>query len=176
MKRIYISLLLALMALPMLAGNYQHSIGLVLGSKEGLTYKGFLGSNTALVVDLAWQMDRTIGSYSAYSDIYKLWYWDISVNPNLVYQKAFIEDSWGGFDWFAGAGVSLGLAQGFYSETAEVFGKFGVNAIAGLEAHFNAPVAVSLDFRPGYALGFEDSSYVLNTFDWALALSLRYCF
>ena len=68
-----------------------------------------------------------------------------------------------------------------------VIGKFGVNAVAGLELGFsNVPLALSFDFRPGYGLGFysgknsQDSkvteNMTFNFFDWALNVGLRYCF
>lgn len=64
-----------------------------------------------------------------------------------------------------------------------IYGKFGVNAIVGLEMNFsNAPLALSFDFRPGYGLGFwskkSNSTTYNNTFsffDWSIAVGLRYC-
>ena len=59
-------------------------------------------------------------------------------------------------------------------------GKFGVNAIAGIECILNdTPISVGLDFRPGYGLLFANQQYgtiTTHIFDWALAASVRYCF
>ena len=78
------------------------------------------------------------------------------------------------------------------------FGKFGVNAIAGVElALKGAPITIGIDFRPGYGLLFagHDEDYkktqevakeygyeysetapVYHFFDWTLAATVRYTF
>lgn len=78
------------------------------------------------------------------------------------------------------------------------FGKFGINAIAGVEmALKGAPITIGLDFRPGYGLLFtghnddykehkkdveaEGGKYKANAFnysffDWTLAATVRYTF
>lgn len=78
------------------------------------------------------------------------------------------------------------------------FGKFGVNAIAGVElALKGAPITIGIDFRPGYGLlfashnedykktqevakefGYEysETAPVYHFFDWTLAATVRYTF
>lgn len=78
------------------------------------------------------------------------------------------------------------------------FGKFGINAIAGVEmALKGAPITIGLDFRPGYGLLFtghdddykehkkdveeDGGKYKANAFnysffDWTLAATVRYTF
>jgi hypothetical protein len=78
------------------------------------------------------------------------------------------------------------------------YGKFGVNAMAGVEFAFTgAPITVGVDFRPGYGLLFtgdktdyekeyaksvkeDGGSYKNSTtysfFDWTLAATVRYTF
>lgn len=78
------------------------------------------------------------------------------------------------------------------------FGKFGINAIAGVElALKGAPITLGIDFRPGYGVMFtgHDEDYkkvqemaekyeyeysetapIYNFFDWSLAVTVRYTF
>ena len=71
-----------------------------------------------------------------------------------------------------GAGLTLGEINN-YSSNACIGGKFGVNAIMGLEYQLPAPLTLGLDFRPGYGL-FFDQDYNINAFDWKLVVALRY--
>lgn len=73
---------------------------------------------------------------------------------------------------FGGAGLTLGEINN-YSSNACIGGKFGVNAIMGLEYQLPAPLTLGLDFRPGYGL-FFDQDYNINAFDWKLVVALRY--
>lgn len=89
---------------------------------------------------------------------------------------------------------------GFADYYAKSYGKFGVNAIGGVElALTGAPITIGLDFRPGYGLMFtsdltadnkelqediknagEDASIkesdTYSFFDWTLAATVRYTF
>jgi hypothetical protein len=80
----------------------------------------------------------------------------------------------------------------------KAYGKFGINAIAGVEFAFTgAPITVGVDFRPGYGLLFSGDinkdnkeyakkfkeaggsykeSTTYNFFDWTLAATVRYTF
>ncbi len=117
--------------------------------------------------------------------------WDFIANPNLVYQGAIAK----GFSWFAGGGLSMGMVSGFavsmdgvratYNATRDdLMGKFGLNALTGVEYKFPAaPVVMGVDFRPGYGLDFKTekeqgvtTSISEHYFDWKLALAVRYCF
>lgn len=127
------------------------------------------------------------------------------VNPNMLYQKEFFSYDGGKLSWFAGGGISLGLLGQYGSvrmkdndeslywyygrwitdETGAktVYGKFGFNAIGGVELKFTKiPLAISCDFRPGYGLGFwakdVNGAKVNNTFhffDYEIAVGVRYC-
>ncbi len=152
---------------------YKHSIGVSVGSLEGVSYKMFFTDQLALHADLGFQMLATVGGSNGYtSDMY---FWTFVANPNVVYQDNITGWNWGGIGWFAGGGLSLGLAQGFgyFSLTS---GKWGINAIAGVELGLDdAPLAISLDFRPGYGMRFREN-YSTSFFDWAIAASVRYTF
>ncbi len=195
-------LFVALMACSLVANAQfsNHSAGIVVGSFEGVSYKGFFTENWALQVDLGYKVVGTgAGTYS-YSEkgegySYKgsgsteenMKLWTLELNPNAIYQDAITELSFGSLSWFAGAGVSIGFGKWGYSGYPygpEISGKFGINAIGGVELGLNAvPITIGIDFRPGYGLGFDSEkedgwkySETLSYFDWALAVSARYCF
>lgn len=151
---------------------YKHSIGVSVGSLEGVSYKMFFTDQLALHADLGFQMLATVGGSDGYTN--DLRFWTFVANPNVVYQDNITGWNWGGIGWFAGGGLSLGLAQGFSSNTT--LGKWGINAIAGVELGLDdAPLAISLDFRPGYGMAFVENGSV-SFFDWAIAASVRYTF
>ncbi len=130
--------------------------------------------------------------------------WTLEVNPNLVYQKPIKDFGWGNLSWFAGAGLSLGLGKycttywwdAYYhhygsktnSDRGSISGKFGLNAVGGVELLFSKlPIAVGVDFRPGYGLFFDHVSRKYNDykltgnnyahmFDWTVGVSARWCF
>ena len=146
--------------------------------------------------------------------VYSQDYFTFEVNPNIVYQRPIASFGFGSLDWFAGGGISLGMMKYgnsgnnyfddkgnkknfWWAMSAKVddgdgkedclplSGKFGFNAIGGVELNLNAvPLAIALDFRPGYGLGFgreenangDKKGWSLSFFDWTLAASVRYCF
>lgn len=178
----YISLaLLCLATLCLSAQNYKYSVGGTVGSMYGVSYKGFVFGvdHLALETDLGVRLMSTVvgnGNYTGSMSMYTF-----ELNPNVLYQNTIAEFDEGRVDWYAGGGLSLGLAHdlpkpGTVSYTyREVLGKFGLNAIAGAEVVFDAPVNLSLDFRPGYGVAFNDN-YHVSFFDWALVASVRYRF
>lgn len=99
-----------------------------------------------------------------------------------LYQQAadYIDDYAGDYaKAYAGAGGS----------GSTVNGKFGINAIVGLQYNLKSvPLALAFDFRPGYGLGFNKpytdydeagnkhtEARVAHFFDWKLAFAVRYC-
>jgi hypothetical protein len=138
---------------------YTHGIGVVVGMMDGVTYKTFaFGDRLAFQVDLAPKIN-----------VRKNWdFWSLDLNPNLMYQGKIAST---GLYWFAGGGLSLGYVFSEYFD----YGKFGVNAIAGLEYKFNIPLSLQFDFRPGYGLMFREHAND-SYFDWSLNLSVRYTF
>ena len=209
----------------MSAADYTHSIGGVVGSMYGVSYKGFIFGvdGLALQADLGVQLMSTAGSTSyvekydgtkvsdADGNLRKLPVFTFVANPNVLYQSNIASWGFGSLDWYAGGGLSIGLMKqngtGFeekhnnswYSypsayafadadgKADPVLGKFGVNAVAGVELGLSSvPLAISFDFRPGYGLGFysgknsNDSKWTtsetFNFFDWTLAVGVRYCF
>ena len=162
----------------MYAQTYQHSVGLVVGSLNGVSYKTFLGENFALQTDLAFGVVATQGGTEVATG--EVRYWDFQVNPNAYYQKEVASFSWGTLSAYGGGGLSIGMAKFLGSYSMPLMGKWGINAIAGVECGVNnLPIVFALDFRPGYGMLFYgDYGYTMtvNTFDWALAASVRYVF
>ena len=138
-------------------------------------------------------------------------YWTFEASPDIFYQGAIKSWGWGSIDWFAGGGMSLGMMKtldwgsvvrdvfgsygydydydwdyGEYQDgyRDKVNGKFGVNAMLGVEISFaKIPLAVSTEFRPGYGLLFGTNKIGnatqvnwMSFFDWGLSASVRYCF
>ena len=57
-----------------------------------------------------------------------------------------------------------------------VLGKFGINAISGLQYDLsNVPLALAFDFRPGYGCSFRGGN-TAHFFDWKIAVAVRYRF
>lgn len=157
---------------------YKHSIGLSVGSFEGVSYKVFLTDEVALQTDLGFRMLSTQAGSKGY--VAHVGFWTFEANPNALYQANITGWNWGGLNWYAGGGLSLGLARDFASYADYnynyTWGKFGINAIGGLELGLDdAPLAFSFDFRPGYGLLF-DSDVTMSFFDWALVVGIRYIF
>lgn len=174
-------------AMPTMAQrSYKQSAGVMVGGLDGLSYKYFLSNHLAVQADLGFRMLATQGSariisggVTSKTDAVVMNCWTFEVNPNIVYQSLAGDWDWGGLSWFAGGGAGLGLLQGYGSTTAQ--GKWGVNAIAGLELGLDdAPLTIGLDFRPGYGMAFTGAqngySTVIDMFDWALTASIRYTF
>ncbi len=183
MKKFIFSALMCLSVLGLSAQDYQHSIGGMVGSMYGASYKGFVFGveHLALQADLGVRLESTAAG-TTIKGAHVSGEWDMftfELNPNVLYQNVIGVFDEGRVDWFAGGGLSIGLAHDLYSSTwientdLPTYGKFGFNAIAGAEIVFDAPVNLSLDFRPGYGLAFNDN-YHASFFDWALVVSVRY--
>ena len=162
---------------------YKHSIGGTLGTMEAFSYKTFLTDNLAFSVDAGFKW--TIGPAT-----YDVWYngdhedghgrvspMTIEANPNFMYEAAAVSK---GLHWLVGGGISLGYSWYTnngnyydYGRNTRVFGKFGINAIGGIEYKFNIPLTLQADFRPGYGLLFREHLAV-SYFDWAVCVGLRY--
>ena len=177
MKKIFL-LLSLFVTISLSAQNYKSSVGLVVGSYNGFSYKTFVSENVALQADLGFGLLATQGSVGVVGYeglIYGVEkHWSFYANPNLYCQKEFYNTDWGGISAFIGGGLSLGLASEFSSSV--VLGKWGINAIAGIEFGLDdEPFTFGLDFRPGYEMIFGHGLYG-NFFYLALASSVRYIF
>ena len=175
MKKLIISLVALSMSLGMMAQSQE--FGLVVGGMNGLSYKKYMSNNFAIQTDLAVGFQRSTLDIAGDSELYSMsgdWF-DFVLNPNFLYHKELSH----GIYAFAGGGASVGLAQGLHTSIETVtFGKFGLNGMLGAGYKMsNLPLSFALDFRPGYAMLLNvEWETILNTFDWHLAASVRYCF
>ncbi|MBP5412985.1 MAG: hypothetical protein J6Y47_07010 [Bacteroidales bacterium] len=145
--------------------QYKHSIGGVIGSMNGFSYKTLVTGNFAISVDLGVKL--TEGAFEDYSARV----FDFELNPNFMYEA----NATGGLYWFVGGGFSLGYGFDYWGYGRADFGKFGINAIGGLEYKFNIPLTLQFDFRPGFGMAFDDY-FDAEYFDWGVNLSVRYAF
>ena len=165
---------------------YKHSIGATVGSMQAFSYKTFVTDHFAIQVDLGTKITHTDGEHVRGINL-----WDLELNPNFMYEGNFVAGLYG----FAGGGVSLGYSwtawdprvhstypiyYWHYNEHYWDCGKFGINAILGLEYKLNIPLTLQLDFRPGYGMLFGEEYWgranVWNYFDWSLNAGVRYAF
>ena len=150
---------------------YKHSIGVTTGTLEAISYKTFFSDNIALQADFGYKVIVSSGNHAQNVLVQSL-----ELNPNLMYEKNITK----GLYYLVGGGLSLGYSwttyydywTGYYRFN---YGKFGVNAIAGIEYKFNIPLTVQFDFRPGYGLLFAKHS-TWSYFDWNLCAGVRYTF
>ncbi len=157
MKKICVILLVLVMGISFTMNAqapYKHSVGVTVGSFEAFSYKIFLMDNFALSLDAG----------------FNVWPWSMEVNPNLMYEAPTGAK---GLHWFAGGGLSLGYVvgggyRGYYNA-----GKFGINAIGGIEYKFNIPLTLQADFRPGFGMHFNRDN-AIPFFDWSFCVGVRY--
>ena len=187
MKKIYLLLTATfLLCLPcnkiMAQVPYKASVGgmypaLIAG---GASYKTFLSDNFALQTDLLCRM--VAAKYIEEKDFLLGLYGTIELNTNIMYQKKVKEKENFYLFWFIGCGGTLGF------EFVRINGKFGANAILGLEFVFNKyPLAIQIDLRPGYGMLFNSGGklnsdfFIPDTnpwhhFEWLIGIALRYTF
>lgn len=138
----------------------EHAIGIRFGDNDGfggeVTYQRKLKDNKRVEIDLGY---RDNSNY----DAFKL--------SGILQWVHHIDE---GFNWYVGFGAGIGSwTNNNLDVTNDKDGIF-INADGdiGIEYNFNAPLLISLDFRPEIGiLGDYD-----NDTDLDLALSLRYQF
>jgi len=133
---------------------YDNAIGLRGGVFSGISFKHFIGQNTALegILDSRWHGFQLVGLMEYHQDIR---------NPE-------------GLRWFYGYGAHLGFYQGRYISWADDqnYTIIGIDGIIGLEFVFREiPVSLSVDWKPYFDL-FGHSGFGGD----GGALSVRYTF
>lgn len=168
---------------------YKEGLGATLGTTQALSYKTFFGNHFAIQVDLG----------SKYCYVYGSHLWTVEVAPNFMFQGRLYKGLYG----FAGLGGSIGYNgqdclyivgmepgdpgynprydpnnpnSNSITRTSRHNCKAGVNGFFGLEYKFEKPIAVQLDFRPGYRCVFATHKFADHMFDWGLNLGVRYTF
>lgn len=180
MKKIFFAALALLVAGTAMAGENKHSIGLTVGSLNGITYKYFFTEKFALQNDLVVGFQATAGGEQGDSDLdhKTISTVEFVYNPNALYHLSLGST---GLNMAFGGGLSIGIGRPYYyrywdgdyressydswfgytkRETPKMGGKFGINAFAGIEYPMpSAPVVFAFDFRPGYGVMFASARY-----------------
>ncbi|MCQ2272583.1 MAG: hypothetical protein MJZ72_07355 [Bacteroidales bacterium] len=183
---------------------YTHSLGVTLGSLNGVSYKALVTDHFAISTDLGFKFNYIPVNNANLTTYTFEW------NTNFMYQLNMSEHS----SFFVGAGFALGYnwklrcqvidgyIQGWdwhfgrwgytyplpftipVGRSVDVFynaGKAGAHGIIGFEfSDFEAPVSISIDFRPGYSTFFsktsENKMATVGGFDWSVDFGIRYTF
>ena len=163
MKKIIILCVAVLMAaMTVNAKEYKHSVGMVAGLGIGAQYKTMVQSDFTIIAEAGYFMNLN-GGTGAYAGGLG--------NCVLAYQANITEGQGIKLDYYVGGQAKLGVMDGGGA------GIFGLGAAGGIEANMtNAPIAFSLDFRPGYAFLFTGSWAGSHMFDYSINLGVRYTF
>ncbi len=180
-----------------------HSMAIMFGSVDGISYRFFVDKHWAIQTILMWKYlstygttvyDYTIDGIGTPQSLHtsqwgKLRGWTAEFNPNFIYQTPIHIWKWGGLYWNSGAGINLGLAQDWKMPTDyPLWGKFGINTISGFELGFRKyPISIFTESFAGYGLlwsNYEEPlysvSYVTNRtnhfIDWGSDIGIRYAF
>lgn len=155
---------------------YKASIGITAGNMQALSFKAFGGSHFAFQVDLGTKVTKVNPRINNVQ--YSGWeVWDLELNPNIMFEGHLTKGLYG----LVGIGGSIGYSWNttvntgwwIFNSTRSDLGKCGGNAIVGFEYKFKAPIAMQLDFRPGYGCLFAEH-FDAHYFDWGVNLGIRY--
>ena len=169
MKRLFFFFAAVVMAVSVTA---QNEIGIIAGGINGLSYKHWFSETGAIQTDLA--VGLTAAPMVIYVNGSRFMsstnsQYDFTINPNVLAHHSIIP----AFQVYAGAGVNLGILSDLSNTNpSNIIGKAGVNVVVGWAVDFS-PVVLSLDFRPGYGLGFQ-GNLIAHFFDWKLGFAVRY--
>ena len=165
MKKIFLAVVVALFSINAMA---QHEIGGIVGGMNGVSYKYWFNDALALQADLAVGLTEAANKAGSFGQ------YDFTINPNAEYHWALPVDN---LKIYAGGGLNFGLCGGLKAPAwagNSVSGKFGINAITGLQYDLaSVPLALAFDFRPGYGMNFGKNN-TDHYFDWKIAFAVRY--
>ncbi len=183
MKGIFRNLaIVAILSASLLTGKaqapYKNGFGISVGSMQALSFKTFGGDHFAFQMDLGTMYVNTSGRFQNV-DLKRVALWTLELNPNFMFEGHLV----GGLYGLAGLGGSIGYCwsdiqyQGVLGLelTRRDFGKCGANGIVGLEYKFRSPLALQIDFRPGYGCLFA-KHFAAHYFDWSANLGVHYAF
>ena len=163
MKKILTLCVVAMMAVSMSARTYKHSVGMVAGLGIGAQYKTMVMDDFTIIAEAGYFLNLDGGNGSGY--------FGGLGNCVLAYQANITEGQGIKLDYYVGGQTKIGVMTGGN------IGIFGLGAAGGIEANMtNAPIAFSLDFRPGYAFLFNGSGAGGHMFDYSFNLGVRYTF
>ena len=167
MKKIITLCVAVLMAaMTVNAKEYKHSLGMVAGLGTGAQYKTMVLDDFTIIAEAGYFLNLNGGTGVGYAGGL--------ANCVLAYQANITEGQGIKLDYYVGGQAKLGGMDGGAGTGA---GIFGVGAAGGIEANMtNAPIAFSLDFRPGYAMMFGNGWAGAHMFDYSVNLGVRYTF
>ena len=172
MKKIIALCIVAILAISTVsAKKYKVAAGLATGFEYGPSLKVNFTDHLTLINDLAFYiMPNTV--FGTQGGTFNFGYMGVADNANFAYEKRITTGRNIDFSFYGGGGLTLGWADMGEGNA----GKFGLNAIGGIEADMtNTPIEFTFDFRPGYAMLFTGEGAV-HGLDWALVLAVRYTF
>ncbi len=174
------------------AASKPQSIGLNIGSVNGIAYRIFLTEHLAVQPVVAWRWVDTHGTTVLYPSTFtavpdglgwgKVRFWTVDFTPNIVSQALVHPWEWGSLYWNSGGGLNAGLARIYRPNTPEEWGgKVGINSISGFELAFNkVPITVFMESYLGYGFlwsNYTDTSTLASHFiDWGNDIGIRYTF
>lgn len=129
------------------AQDYNNGIGLRAGFNQGITFKHFILTKSAIEVLMAtrWRGIEVAGLFE-------------------IHNRAFDIDR---FNWYFGAGAHIGFYGSGYGGGSGTF--VGIDGILGLEYNFTElPINIGLDWKPAFDFGYS------HFFADGGALSVRY--
>lgn len=134
----------------------KNALGIRVGDSDGLgaeiSYQTALGENNRLELDLGWRDGKNFDGFKV-AGLYQ-WVWHLD----------------GRFNWYAGVGGGLGSYSFENNDVDDETFLFAAGDI-GIEYNFEAPIMISMDFRPEFGFGdFRDD------LDFDIALGIRYQF
>ena len=167
---------------------YKASVGgMVHFFASGFSFKTCFTHNLAFQADVFFKVLFT-GEKETYTYSTLAVYGSFAINPHFIYQKKIKNSDALDLFLLIGGGTSLGITP------IQGNGKFGANAIFGLEFVFNFPLAIQIDMRPGYGLLFNPSGQLMpygggifdispyphyspwHHFDWSFGVTIRKTF
>ena len=170
MKKFYTLFLAVLTAGTVAAKGMEISAGLVGGLGLGVQGKFMFTENLGLMDELGYFMNLDGGTSNKYGFSS---YAGLINNTTFVYQMPITEAQGMSLDWYAGGQAKIGWMP-------MQAGVFGLGAAGGIELKMkSAPIAVSFDFRPGWAMVFAgneegDLGIACHMFDYSFNLGVRY--
>ena len=171
MKRIFTFCIAALTAATISVSAADISVGLVGGLGLGGQAKFMFGENFGLIEELGYFFCPDGGTAQKYG---RASYAGMVNNTVFVYQRPIKKMAAFQLDWYAGGQAKIGWMPIDYDNNVHL-GVFGLATAGGIEVKIKeAPISLSCDFRPGWAMLFTDQGVGTHMFDYSFNLGVRY--
>jgi hypothetical protein len=171
MKKIIAICIAAISAATMTVKAADISVGLVGGLGIGAQAKFMFTENLGLIEELGYFMNLDGGTAEKYG---RSSYAGLVNNTTFVYQRPITRMATFQVDWYAGGQAKIGWMP-FNFERNVHMGIFGLGTAGGVEVKIKeAPISLSFDFRPGWAMMFYGDGVGVHMFDYSFNLGVRY--